>query len=92
LGLLDVGSLLSNIRVSMPRTRRALYFAIAERTGGVRGERLRAALACASPTDPLLEQPVSDERFEAEMKKLEQMPKSKRPGFALPKDSWGLPN
>ena len=76
----------------MPKTRRALYFAIAEKIGGTRGERLRAAVESAAPTDPLLEQVVSDERFEAEMKKLDQMPESRRPGFALPDDSWGLSN
>ena len=77
---------------TMPKTRRALYFAIAEKIGGTRGERLRAAVESAAPTDPLLEQVVSDERFEAEMKKLDQMPESRRPGFALPDDSWGLSN
>lgn len=75
----------------MPKTRKGLYTAIAEKIGGVRGERLRGLLA-APPTDPLLNQPIPDQRFEAEMKKLEQMPKSQRPGFPLSGDSWGFPN
>jgi len=76
----------------MPTTRKALYLAIAEKIGGTRGESLRASVESSASTDLLLEQIVSDERFQAEMRKLDEMPESQRPGFALQEDSWGLPN
>lgn len=76
----------------MPKTRRDLYSAIADIVGGKRGKRMRASLEKAPITDPLLAQPVSDERFEAELLKLEKMSKHERPGFILDGDSWSLPN
>ena len=66
--------------------------AIAEKIGGTRGQSLRATVESSASTDLLIDQIVSDERFQVEMKKLDQMPKSQRPGFALQGDSWGLPN
>ena len=76
----------------MPTTRKALYLAIAEKIVGTRGESLRASVESSASTDLLLEQFVSNERLQAEMRKLDEMPESRRPGFALQGDSWGLPN
>jgi len=76
----------------MPKTRKDLYIAIADKIGGPRGERIRHAVESTDSTDLLLAQIIPDERFEAEMKKLDQIPESQRPGYPLPGESWGFSN
>jgi hypothetical protein len=80
----------------MPKTRRELLLALADRIGGAQGERLRAALAKKDLLDDIIDRPMSDEEFTAQ---LEMLARNLPATFAKMKDvewekpgTWGLPN
>jgi len=80
----------------MPKTKRTLLSALADRIGGGHGRRMRAALSRIAPFDDLLDRPMDDAAYDSELKRLEtDLPKAfatmkprewERPG------SWGLAN
>jgi hypothetical protein len=55
----------------MPKTKRDLLYAVADKIVGERGERMRSALKKKTPFDDIIDRPMSDEAFDAEKKKLE---------------------
>jgi hypothetical protein len=80
----------------MPKTKRDLLHALADRIGGAHGERLRAALAKKNLLDDIIDRPMSDEEFTSQLEKLaRELPAA----FAKMKDvewekpgTWGLAN
>jgi hypothetical protein len=80
----------------MPKTKRDLLHAVADKIGGEHGERMRTALKRKTPFDDILDRTMSREAFVSEMKRLESdLPKAfakmktmdwEKPG------TWGLPN
>jgi len=55
----------------MPKTEKDLLYAIAEKVGGSRGERMRERLGKKTPFDDLLDSSLSDEEFAAQLKNAE---------------------
>ncbi len=79
----------------MPKTRRDLLLAIAEKIGGERGKRMREALRnCHFAA--MMDRPMTDDEFEQQMKNAERelpslMTKLENLGTEKP-GSWGFPN
>jgi hypothetical protein len=78
----------------MPKTRRDLLLAIADKVGGERGKRMREALErceCLA----LMDRPITDEEFARQLEKAERdLPRilaGEKPGRELP-GTWGFPN
>jgi len=76
----------------MSHTIRDLEYAWADRVGGERGRRLRAALAKRSSVDLLLDRPMTDAEFAAALAKIENVPKKVARLYAMPGDAWGEAN
>jgi hypothetical protein len=81
---------------AMPKTKRDLIYALAEKVGGDQGQRMREVIESSLFKDlKQLDIPLSDEEYTGESKKMENFPeflarlkqmRSEKPG------SWGLPN
>jgi len=73
----------------MPKTKRELLHAVADKIGGAHGERMRRALKKKTPFDAIMDLPMSDGAFAAELEKLEtDLPKA----FAkMKKSDWKKP-
>jgi hypothetical protein len=56
----------------MPKTRRDILYALADRFGGKQADDLRAFLSKKSPCDSTIDRILSDEEFALEMKKLDR--------------------
>jgi hypothetical protein len=56
----------------MPKTKRDLLHALADKIGGDQGERLRALLQRKTMMDDILDRPLSEEEFAAQLQKLQQ--------------------
>ena len=80
----------------MPKTKKALLHAVADKIGGEQGARLRDTLRKKTPFDDVLDRPMSDETFEAELKKAgTDFPKAlAHLGLRPPEEpgSWGFQN
>jgi hypothetical protein len=66
----------------MPKTRRDILLALADRFGGKQADELRAFLSKKSRYDSTIDRVLSDDQFAAEMKKLDR---------ELPTPFWPLP-
>lgn len=79
----------------MPKTKRDLLYAIADSIGCTRAERLRELLGAKTRIDDLLDRPLSEAEFAAQLKQATtEWPKVIEQIEAMgekPK-SWGLPN
>jgi hypothetical protein len=79
----------------MPKTRRDLLLAIADKVGGERARRMREAVRQAK-YDPLLERPISDAEFASRLEQAEKDLPTALESFENlgPEDpgSWGFPN
>ncbi len=79
----------------MPKTRRDLLLAIADKIGGERARRMREAVRQAR-YDPHLERPISDEEFASQLEKAERDLPTALASFENlgPEDpgTWGFPN
>ena len=77
----------------MPKTKRDVLNTIAAKITGEGGARLREQLKKKTAIDDMLDRPISDEEFAAELQKLETMIAAlvAKKAFDEP-GSWGLPN
>jgi hypothetical protein len=78
----------------MPKTKRDLLYAVAAKIGGETGEKLLARLQKKTIIDDILDRPMSDEDFQAQLQKMENgLPSAlaKIQGVEWMKsDEWGL--
>ena len=81
----------------MPKTKKDLIIALADKVGGERGQRMREAFGSTMLKDlKAWDEVLSDEEFATQLKTLEQMaggaPLFKKGGEAGQPGTWGLPN
>lgn len=80
----------------MPKTKRDLIHALADRIGGEDGDRMRAALQKQSPFDDIIDRPIAEEDFASLLEEMDRnwkaaRAKMKKVDWERP-GSWGLPN
>jgi hypothetical protein len=78
----------------VPKTKRDLLRAVADKIGGEAGEKIRARLQKKTIIDDILDRPMSDKDFDAQLLKMERgLPSAlaKLQGIEWMKsDEWGL--
>ena len=78
----------------MPKTKRDLLYAVADKIGGETGEKMRARLQTKTIIDDILDRSMSDEDLDAQLRKMEcGLPSAfaKLQGVEWMKsDEWGL--